>query len=172
MTIADLSERFQIAPELLEAVGARHATDAEVRELLGVHGRAGEDLSGFVFPYRDPRDGRVQGHRVRLDTPLAEGQRYLSEQGCRALFFPPTRGNELADTSVPVVIVESEKAALALTALATRARDVGCGCWRCVRLEAKSRVRTDTERRSRTSDRPKPEFRLGYLAEPQSNPRI
>jgi AAA domain/Domain of unknown function (DUF3854) len=120
MTVTELSERFRITRVLLEAAGIRHETDAEVRELLGVHGRGGQDLGGIVFPNRDPRDGSVLSHRVRLDTPVGDGQKYLSEQDCRALFFPPIRGSELTDTSFPVVIVESEKAALALTALADR----------------------------------------------------
>jgi hypothetical protein len=120
MTIEELSAHFRVPSELLDSASVRHATDAQVRELLGVHARAGQDLSGIVFPYRDPRDGRVLSHRVRLDTPVADGQKYLSEQGCRTLFFPPTRDSELTDTSLPAVIVESEKAALALTALADR----------------------------------------------------
>src|SRR5215472_16072325 len=94
--------KFKIPPEMLDAAGVRHATDAEVRELLGVHGRTGQDLSVIVFPYRDPRDGRVVGHRVRLDTPIGD-QKYLSEQGCRALFIPPVRADELTDVSIPVV---------------------------------------------------------------------
>jgi len=120
VTLDELSERFRIPRELRDLAGMRHATDAEVRDLLGVHGRAGQDLSGIVFPYRDPRNGRVLSHRVRLDTPLPDGQKYLSEQGCRALFFPPNHGSELTDISVQAVIVESEKAALALIALADR----------------------------------------------------
>jgi hypothetical protein len=120
MTVAELSEWFRIPHELLEATGVRHATDMEIRELLGVHGRAGQDLTGIVFPYRDPRDGRELSHRVRLDTPVVDGQKYLSEQDCRALFFPPIRDSELIDISFLVVIVESEKAALALTALVNR----------------------------------------------------
>jgi hypothetical protein len=122
MTVAELSERFHIPNELLESANVRHSTDAEVQELLGVHGRSGQDLSGIVFPYRDPRDGRVLSHRVRLDTPVGDGQKYLSEQGCRTLFFPPIRDSALTDISHPAVIVESEKAALALTALADRHR--------------------------------------------------
>jgi hypothetical protein len=120
MMVAELSERFRIPPELLEDANVRYETDAQVRELLGAHGRAGQDLSGIVFPYRDPRDGHLLSHRVRLDFPLADGQKYLSEQGCRTFFFPPIRDNELTDISFPAVIVESEKAALALTALADR----------------------------------------------------
>jgi hypothetical protein len=91
-----------------------------VRELLGIHGRSGQDLSGIVFPYRDPRDGRTLGHRVRLDVVLADGQKYLSEQGCRALFFGPICPDELNDTSIHVAVVEAEKSALALSAFAVR----------------------------------------------------
>jgi hypothetical protein len=120
MMAVELSERFRIPRELLANAGVRQGTDAELRELLGVHGRSGQDLSGILFPYRDPRNGRLLGHRVRLDAPVADGQKYLSEQGCRALFFPPICDNELTDISVPVVIVESEKAALALTSLGKR----------------------------------------------------
>jgi hypothetical protein len=120
VTLAEISERFCIPRELLDSAGVRHATDTEVRELLGVHGRSGQDLNGVVFPYRDPRDARVLSHRVRLDVPLVDGQKYLSEQGCRVLFFPPLQGAQLPDISVPGVIVESEKAALALTALGIR----------------------------------------------------
>jgi AAA domain-containing protein/uncharacterized protein DUF3854 len=120
VTISELSERFDIPPELVAAAGVRHLNDVEVPELLGVHGWAGQDLSGIVFPYRDPRDRRVLGHRVRLDAPLADNPKYLSEQGCRALFFAPLGDAGLNDTSVPVVIVEAEKSALALKALADR----------------------------------------------------
>jgi len=112
--------KFKIPPESLEETGVRHQTDYEVRELLGIHGREGQDLNGIVFPYRDPRNGRVLGHRVRLDKPLADGTKYLSEQGCRALFFPPTCSSELEPTSIAAVFVEAEKSALALTALADR----------------------------------------------------
>ena len=120
MTIAELSEQFRIPRELLEAAAVRHIPDAEIRELLGIHGRRHQDLSGIVYPYRDPRNGRVLGHRVRLDTPVEDGQKYLSEQDCRTLFFPPILDSELTDISFLAVIVESEKAASALTALADR----------------------------------------------------
>jgi len=118
-TLDELTVRFKIPRELLEAAGVRHGSDAQVRDLLGVHGRAGQNLEGVIFPYPDPRDGRVVGHRVRLDSPV-EGQRYLSEQGCRHLFFPPIPAEWTSDTSVAVVVVEAEKSALALFAVARR----------------------------------------------------
>jgi hypothetical protein len=120
VTVYELSERFRIPVELLRAAGVTLATDGAVRELLGVHGRTGQELSGLVFPYHDPRNGRPVGHRVRLSVTLEDGQKYLSEQGCRALYFPPNCGNELASPTTPVVIVEAEKSVLAVTALASR----------------------------------------------------
>jgi hypothetical protein len=119
MIVEDVLAKYGIPRELLDTAGVRRATDCEVRGLLGINGRNGQDLSGIVFPYRDPRAGHVVSHRVRLDVPL-DGQKYLSAQGCRTLFFSPIRGEELTDTSIPVVIVEAEKSALALTALASR----------------------------------------------------
>jgi hypothetical protein len=115
-----LLTKFKIPTELLEGAGVRHASDREVRELLGIHGRIGEDLSGIVFPYRDPRNGHALGHRVRLDATTVDGAKYLSEQGCRYLFFAPFTGGELTDVSVTAVLVESEKAALAIKALVDR----------------------------------------------------
>ncbi len=116
--------KFKIPLELLKAAGVRQGTDSEVRELLGVSGRSGQDLSGIVFPHCDPRDGRVLGHRVRLDIPIrgpdGREQKYLSEQGCRCLFFLPLTSDELNDVSISVVLVEAEKSALALAALANR----------------------------------------------------
>jgi hypothetical protein len=120
MMLAELSERFSIPSKLLEAAGVRHATDMEVRELLGIQGYKGEDLSGILFPYHDPQDGQVLSHRLRLDTPLPDGQKYISEQGCRVLFFPLTPSDDLADVDVPVVFVEAEKSSLALMALGIR----------------------------------------------------
>jgi AAA domain/Domain of unknown function (DUF3854) len=118
-TVLERLAVFKIPHGLLEAAGVRSASDTQVRELLGVHGRTRQDLSGMVFPYRDPRDGRTLSHRVRLDSPV-DRQKYLSAQGSRTLFFAPIQGQELTDTSVPAVIVEAEKSALALSALAGR----------------------------------------------------
>jgi hypothetical protein len=114
-----LLEQFRIPPELVGAAGVRRAHDAEVRELLGIHGCDGQDLTGIVFPYRDLRDGRALGYRVRLDAPR-DGQKYRSSQGCRVLFFAPAPASYLNDTSIPIAFAEAEKSALALIALAGR----------------------------------------------------
>jgi hypothetical protein len=127
--------RFQIPPEILEAAGVRSVTDSLAREILGLSGYRGADLGGILFPYLSPVTGMRTGGRIRLDHLLPnDGGKYISEPGCRHLFFAPCHKERLADTSITVVIVESEKAALALIALAQRARKkwlviaVG-GCW-------------------------------------------
>ena len=110
-------------------------------------------------------------HRVRLDTPLEDRQKYLSEQDCRALHFPPIPDSELTDISFVAVIVESEKAALALTALAERhgRKLLGFGNRRRIRLEAKDRGRIDTGWRTRGCYGTKPQLRLGRVARPESD---
>jgi hypothetical protein len=96
--VAELSARFHIPLAILAVFEVRHASDLEVRELLGIHGRTGQDLTGFVFPCFDPRDGRLLGYRVRLDVPV-DGQKYLSEQGCRWLFVLSMERDGLTDSS-------------------------------------------------------------------------
>jgi len=59
--------KFKISFELLENAGVRRSNDFDERGLPGVHGRKGQDLGGIVFPIRDPRDGGLLGHTVRLE---------------------------------------------------------------------------------------------------------
>jgi hypothetical protein len=102
--------------------------------MLGLHGYQGADLEGILFPYFSPTTGVRVGGRLRLDHPLPDGGKYISEPGCRHLYFPPGISHLLQDTSVPVILVEAEKSALALTALAARAGRkmlfmAISGCW-------------------------------------------
>lgn len=118
---ADHLARFYIPPEMLEAASVRSMTDAETREGLGLHWYQSADLGGISFPYLSPITGAQVGNRVRLDHPLPDdGGKYISEPGCRHLFFAPIPKDWLDDTSIPAVFVESEKSALALLALAQR----------------------------------------------------
>jgi putative DNA primase/helicase len=125
---------FRIPDELLAAAEVRSVSDFELRQLFGTNGqRAADDLSGILFPYLDASGHRV-GARVRLDRPTSDGGKYYSEPGNKHLFFPPGAAAYFNDTSVPVVIVESEKAALAITALTQRSgsKFLSCavgGCW-------------------------------------------
>lgn len=127
-----------IPPDLLERAGVHRVTDVEARELLAATKRCG-DLAGIVFPYVYPTTGQRVTCRLRRDHPEIENgkpkDKYLCPFGdVRHLYFPPGASALLMDISVPVVIVESEKASLALTAAAARLNRrvlaLGCGgCW-------------------------------------------
>ena len=139
-TDLDAFATFGIGPELLEAAGVCRVTDSEARGLWGIRYRAGADLSGILFPYVDPVSGHRVTARLRRDHP-DEGQdgnpraKYLSPFGDnRHLFFAPGSGELLGDTNVPVVLVEAEKSALALSALSARTKRrllpvATGGCW-------------------------------------------
>jgi DNA-binding transcriptional regulator YiaG len=126
--------RLGITLETLKVAGVRSVTDGEGRETLGHNGHQGDDIGGILFPYLPPTDGARNGGRIRLDHPLPDGSKYVMEQGCRHLFFPPNVAPYLQDTNIPVVIVEAEKSALALCCFADRVSRlmlpiaVG-GCW-------------------------------------------
>jgi hypothetical protein len=126
--------RLLVTDEILEAAGVRSVTDAEARETLGINHFLDADLTGIFFPYRCPVTGNRVGGRIRLDSPLPNGGKYISESGCRHFFFPPMPSEYLKDTHIPVVIVEAEKSALAIRSLNSRSGRtmlpiaVG-GCW-------------------------------------------
>jgi len=122
-TQADLEmfARFGIPPDLLDKAGVRRVTDAEARR-YGITGSG--DLGGIFIPYFDPVTGRRVTARLRRDHPEVGANRkpqnkYISPYGDNShLYFPPGAGVLLPDITVPIVIVEAEKSALALTALA------------------------------------------------------
>jgi hypothetical protein len=139
---ADLAgfARLRIPPELLAEAGVCRVTDAEARDVYGIRG--GGDMSGIAFPYFEPStmsNGRRRWYvRIRRDHPnLEDGKekkKYVAPYGDRKhLYFPP-RPELFADASTPIVLVEAEKSALALTAWAERtgrkllALAMG-GCW-------------------------------------------
>jgi len=124
-------ENLLIPAKTLHAANLRSLTDSEAREFLGLH-RAG-DYSGLYFPYYCPLTGKRVGGRIRLNDVKGDGK-YISEPGCRYLYFPPILQDYLTDPSVPVVMVEAEKSALAISALASRAGSkllpvATGGCW-------------------------------------------
>ena len=121
-------------------------TDSEARELFGIRGDG--DMAGIIFPYLDPSNGHRITARLRRDNPeIVDGElkrKYICPFGDRRiLYFPPGAAALLADPTVWVVLVESEKAALALTAWAARRGlrivaiamgDVGAGARRSGKL--------------------------------------
>ena len=126
-----------ILSELLAQARIERVTDQEARERYGLTGAG--DMSGIAFPYVDPRDGRRQTARVRRDNPEIEAgqpkRKYVSAFGDRRhLYFPPGSRELLADSTIPIILVEAEKSSLALTAFAQRAGrkclPLGMGgCW-------------------------------------------
>jgi putative DNA primase/helicase len=115
--------RFRIPAELLARAGVQRVTDSEARENFGIRGDG--NMDGIVFPYFDPFTRIRLTARLRRDTPeIVDGKpkrKYVCPYGDRRiLYFPPGAADLLADPSVPIVLVEAEKSALALTAWAER----------------------------------------------------
>ena len=141
LTPRDLAvfERLGIPGELLEAANVHRVTDAEARAVYGVVGSATMDMSGLVFPYFIPETGQRVTARLRRDNPEIEAGKergkYMSAYGDRKhLYFPPGAGAALQNPATPIVLVEAEKSALALTAWGERTGSdllpiaMG-GCW-------------------------------------------
>lgn len=139
----EMFERLGIPPNLLDAAQIRRVTHQQAREDIGIRYRS-DRLEGVYYPNLDPERGDVRGGRVRRDHPeLDSGGRpiakYIGPPDRRYLYFTPGAGPLLTDMSVSIVIVETEKSALAFTAAAARAsRHVlaiatgGCWSWRGV----------------------------------------
>jgi hypothetical protein len=131
LTAADLQlhVRLGIDADLLDQMQVRRVDDQTARDLLGLNGRRG-DLGGVLYPYILPGSTRPVTHRVRRDHPEFEGgkpkSKYLTGYGDRRhLYFATTDPTLLTDASVPAVLVEAEKSALAVTSAVRR-------CNRCV----------------------------------------
>ncbi|MGA3317166.1 MAG: DUF3854 domain-containing protein [Candidatus Korobacteraceae bacterium] len=142
MTSEDFSRfaSFGISPDLLSEAGVRRVTDSEARDAYGIRFSAGADLCGLIFPYFDPRTGRRVTARLRRDKPEVDCDgkplnKYLSPYADqRHLYFAPRAKEVLDNSAVPVIVVEAEKSALALTALGRRMNHpllaIACGgCW-------------------------------------------
>jgi hypothetical protein len=142
LTADDLTafERLGISEELLASAQVRRVTDHEARRDYGIKFSATCPLDGILLPYIDPRTGRRVTARLRRDHPETDSSgkpqsKYISAYGDRRhLYFPPDSTELLSEPSVPAVIVEAEKSALALSALAKRHGRrllvIACGgCW-------------------------------------------
>jgi hypothetical protein len=143
LTSEDLAlfARLGIESELLAAASIFRVTDAEARKYgFSLADRATADLAGVVFPYFDPVAYHRVTARLRRDHPEVDSEgkvqnKYITAWGDnRHLYFPPGVDALLSDATVPIAFVESEKSALALTALADRHRRrllavATGGCW-------------------------------------------
>lgn len=143
LTCSDLQmfQRFGIDLDLGSEAHVQRLTDAEARK-YGFTASLRESLDGIVFPYYSLATGKPVTARLRRDDPDGENgkeKKYVTLYDApRDLYFPPRAREKLADPTTVVVPVESEKAALALTAWAKRTgRNIlavamgGCFGWRC-----------------------------------------
>jgi hypothetical protein len=116
-----------ITPEIANQAMLRRVDAQDGREVIGQKGR--RNCAGILFPYYWPGEMRPFIYRVRRDRPeLVQGKngqlkpdrKYLGAPGSgNRLYVPPgITLEQLADPTVPVVLVEGEKKALALWRLA------------------------------------------------------
>jgi len=136
----DVHARLGISPDILTRAQVRRVDDSEARDILGKsHSKPGH-FDGVEYPYLDPKTGRRVTSSIRLDRASLKpdgtpDKKYVRPYGDnRHLYFAPGAGALLEDPSVPVVIVEAEKSALAITSAAQgTGRQVLAialgGCW-------------------------------------------
>ena len=116
-----------IPREIADQAMLRRVDAQSGREVVGQKGS--RDCAGILFPYYWPGDPSPINYRVRRDHPdLVQGidgkikleRKYLAAPGgANRLYIPPSVTlDQLADASIPIVIVEGEKKALALWRLA------------------------------------------------------
>lgn len=134
--------RIRVPLELLEEAHIGRVTNEVAREQYGIKGPVSRNMAGVVFPYFIPACEHRVTCRVRRDHPeIGDGKpknKYVSAYGDnRHLYFPPQASEKLRDPATPIVLVEAEKSALALTAWATRnvenilpVATGGCWSWR------------------------------------------
>ena len=124
--------RSWITPELADAAILRRVDEQEGRQIVGQKGK--RDCAGILIPYYWPGDPHPVNYRIRCDRPdlvqatdgtIKEERKYLGAPGAaNRLYFPPGIClGQLADVSVPIIIVEGEKKALALWRLANDESD-------------------------------------------------
>ena len=135
----EMFARIGVPLDLLEAAQVERVSDRDARERFGIQGPASKNMAGVVFPCYSHITGRRVTARVRRDNPEIENgkpkNKYVSAYGdARHLYFPPDAKSKLARLETPIVLVEAEKSALALTAWGERvgiellAVAMG-GCW-------------------------------------------
>lgn len=135
---SDTFNRFGLSVELLQQNDVCRMIDREARE-FGFQFSPSSNLDGIAFLYYSPAGDRV-GARLRRDQPdqdpdVKPKNKYISTFGDRRhLYFIRGCAPLLGDRSVPVVIVEAEKSALTIHAMAQRLGRsflaIACGgCW-------------------------------------------
>lgn len=120
-------EASWITKEIAGQAMLRRVDASEGRQIVGQKGN--RDCAGILIPYYLPGQSYPHSYRIRRDNPEwtagKEGKpkqekRYLGAPGStNRLYFPPgVTPEQLTDITIPIVIVEGEKKALALQRLA------------------------------------------------------
>jgi hypothetical protein len=163
-------QRLGIPIDLLRSAHVCRVTDDQARRDYGMTPNG--DLSGIVFPYMNPVTELRTTARLRRDNPEVDPNgnllnKYVSPFGDnRHLYFPPGVRELLNDTTAPLILVEAEKSALAITALAARRgrrllaiATGGCWGWR-----GKTGIETGANGERAEARGPLPDFGLVALA--------
>jgi hypothetical protein len=121
-----------ITPEIADAAMLRRVNAAEGRTIVGRKGQ--QDCAGLLISYYWPGENAPNTYRLRRDNPEFEAgkdgelkpvAKYLGAPGGgNRLYIPPrVTVAQLADPTIPIVLVEGEKKALALWRLANHEKD-------------------------------------------------
>lgn len=126
----DLSmfKRHKVPMALVTEGHIRRVTDTQARQLPAIAARRDQNLQGIVFPYIHAETEEVVTFRIRRDHPemkngKSDGKYICPKGGQRTLYVHPRSASRLKDLRAPVVLVESEKAVLALLALSERTKN-------------------------------------------------
>jgi hypothetical protein len=120
-------EASWITRDIADAAKLRRVNADEGRQITGQKGK--RDCAGLLIPYYWPGEPAALNYRVRRDHPdfsvdkngkPKPKRKYLGAPGSgNRLYFPPdVTPEQLEDVTVPAVLVEGEKKALALSRLA------------------------------------------------------
>jgi hypothetical protein len=112
-----------ITPEIADAAMLRRVDDHEGREVIGQRGKL--NCAGILFPYYWPGERYIVNYRLRRDKPdwkvgkdgkPKPDKKYLGPpKSTNRLYIPPgVTPEQLQDVTIPIVITEGEKKALAL----------------------------------------------------------
>jgi Domain of unknown function (DUF3854) len=136
----EVFQRLRIPPQLIEQAGIARVTDGEAREIYGIKGGGicpeshSPTLRLKRWPMGDAVGTSASAVIILRSRTGRLSKKYVAPYGDRKhLYFPPSL-ELFADVTVPIVLVEAEKSALALTAWAERnerrilALGIG-GCW-------------------------------------------
>ncbi len=118
--------RSWINPEIADEAMIRRVNASEGRDVVGQRDR---DCSGTLFSYYWPGEPGPHTYRIRRDNPEFKydkdgnpkpDKKYLgAPKSANRLYIPPSVTSDLiSDASIPIVIVEGEKKALAIWRLA------------------------------------------------------